>query len=212
MIKFAIVTILLASTALGFVPAPMVRAPFVVHSAVEEETSDAAPPAPTTFKASFAKGELASLNKKIAKADGASFAAVAKEIEGIVAEKAGRNYLAKARRRLANQAKALDIDFKAADWGTGAKCVAARRAKQDAYVKSKIEEVKAAEEEVSLCPSPSDEPRIILAFPNLCLSSLSFDRPPGRSRRLPLWPRRRSPLPRNRHISCLTMVFGFRIQ
>ena len=85
MMRSLLVTLLLSSTALGFVPVmPIARAPFGVLKAdavVEEEATEA--PAAPKFKASFAKGELAGINSKIAKAEASSFAGKCQDYGGI---------------------------------------------------------------------------------------------------------------------------------
>ena len=89
------------------------------------------------------------INKKISAADAAGFGGVAKEVEHLLTDAAGRNVLAKTRKRLNNKAKDLGVSFEPKDFAAGATAEKARKAKQDAFVKAKIEELKAAEEEAA---------------------------------------------------------------
>ena len=144
---------LLLASASSFSPFAPHRLPFTTQlfstDVVEPETAEA--PAPPAFRASLKKGQTADVKKRIASATSANFAAVSKELESELSSTAGRNFLSKSRSRLANQAKNLGIDFDAKAWAGSAEAEAVRKAKQDEYVKAKIEEAaNAVEEEVRM--------------------------------------------------------------
>ncbi|GMH46530.1 hypothetical protein TrRE_jg8404 [Triparma retinervis] len=141
-LSLCIAALFAVDTVNGFTFVAPSRAPMKLFS---EEATDVvdevdAPPAAPAFKAGFKKGQLNMINKKIAGADAAGFGSVAKEVEDLITEAAGRNFLAKARKRLNNRAKELGVSFDPKEFASSAPAEKARKEKQDAFVKAKIED------------------------------------------------------------------------
>ncbi|GMI09890.1 hypothetical protein TrVE_jg13452 [Triparma verrucosa] len=126
----------------------------VAEAEVETEV-----PSTPTFRAGLKKGQAASVRTKISSATASNFSSVASELSSELSSTAGRNFLSKSRSRLANQAKNLGVDFDAKSWASDASAFKTRKAKQDEYVKAKIEELKNAVEEETPADdeAPADE-------------------------------------------------------
>lgn len=99
---------------------------------------------------------VSSVRKTIDGASKENFSAVTAEVEPFLLNDAGVTFYSKSLRRLNTKAKAFGLELPE-NYAKAAKCTEARRAKQDAFVKAKIEEAAEAAAEAAEEEAPAEE-------------------------------------------------------